>query len=63
MTDKKAANPDFDEFDWTEKNKSLLLSSFFWGYVITQVPAGQLARKFGGKIMLLTGVFVCSLLT
>ncbi|KAI8118081.1 putative inorganic phosphate cotransporter [Lucilia cuprina] len=63
MTDKQATNPDFDEFDWSEKNKSLLLSSFFWGYVITQVPAGQLARKFGGKIMLLTGVFVCSLLT
>ncbi|XP_065369042.1 putative inorganic phosphate cotransporter [Calliphora vicina] len=50
-------------FNWSEKNKSLLLSSFFWGYVITQVPAGQLARKFGGKVMLLVGVFVCSLLT
>ncbi|XP_073812051.1 putative inorganic phosphate cotransporter isoform X1 [Musca autumnalis] len=63
MTDKQATNPEFDEFDWTEKTKSLLLSSFFWGYVITQVPAGTLARKFGGKIMMLTGVFVCSLLT
>ncbi|XP_013113524.2 putative inorganic phosphate cotransporter isoform X1 [Stomoxys calcitrans] len=63
MTDKAATNPNFDEFDWTEKTKSLVLSSFFWGYVVTQVPAGHLAHKFGGKLMLLMGNFVCSLLT
>ncbi|XP_075169622.1 putative inorganic phosphate cotransporter isoform X2 [Haematobia irritans] len=63
MTDKDATNPNFDEFEWDEKTKSLLLSSFFWGYVITQVPAGTLAHKFGGKLLLLVGVFICSLLT
>ncbi|XP_054738585.1 putative inorganic phosphate cotransporter isoform X1 [Anastrepha obliqua] len=61
MTD-KSANADFDEFDWNETTKSLLLSSFFWGYIITQVPGGALARKFGGKITLLCGVLACSLL-
>lgn len=50
------------EYNWPEKTKSLLLSSFFWGYVITQVPAGQLARKFGGKITLLVGLTVSSVL-
>lgn len=39
-----------------------MLSSFFWGYVITQVPAGLLARKFGGKVTVLTGVTICSVL-
>ncbi|XP_011178019.1 putative inorganic phosphate cotransporter isoform X1 [Zeugodacus cucurbitae] len=62
MTDKDAANPDFDEFSWNEKTKSLLLSSFFWGYICTQVPGGALARKFGGKTTLLCGVLICSIL-
>ncbi|XP_023177805.2 putative inorganic phosphate cotransporter isoform X2 [Drosophila hydei] len=62
MTDAEAANPNFPEYDWAEKTKSLILSSFFWGYVITQVPSGQLARKFGGKITLLVGLSVCSVL-
>lgn len=39
-----------------------MLSSFFWGYVFTQVPGGQLAKKYGGKIMLLVSLFLCSLL-
>jgi len=39
-----------------------VLSSFFWGYVLTQVPAGQLAQKYGPKIILLCAMFICSLL-
>ena len=31
--------------------------------MITQVPAGSMARRFGGKFMMLSGVFICSLLT
>ncbi|XP_068146982.1 putative inorganic phosphate cotransporter isoform X1 [Drosophila tropicalis] len=62
MTDAASVNPNYPEYDWSEKTKSLLLSSFFWGYVITQVPAGQLARKFGGKVTLLTGLSICSVL-
>ncbi|KAH8270801.1 hypothetical protein KR018_005114, partial [Drosophila ironensis] len=62
MTDAESVNPDFPNYEWSEKTKSLLLSSFFWGYVITQVPAGYMARKFGGKIMLLTGLTICSIL-
>ncbi|XP_043644208.1 putative inorganic phosphate cotransporter isoform X1 [Drosophila teissieri] len=62
MTDAASVNPDFPEYNWSEKTKSLLLSSFFWGYVITQVPAGQLARKYGGKVMILSGLAICSVL-
>ncbi|CAO1408559.1 unnamed protein product [Diamesa hyperborea] len=62
MTDRNATNPDFEEYHWGEKEKSLVLSSFFWGYVFTQVPGGQLAKKYGGKIMLLVSLFLCSLL-
>ncbi|XP_055593478.1 putative inorganic phosphate cotransporter isoform X2 [Uranotaenia lowii] len=60
MTDKKAANEDFEEFDWDEKTQSYVLSSFFWGYVITQIPAGQMAQRFGAKVLLLFSLGICS---
>ncbi|KAL7737228.1 hypothetical protein ACLKA6_005410 [Drosophila palustris] len=57
------AMAEFPEYNWSEQIKSLVLSSFFWGYVLTQVPAGPLARRFGGKVTILTGLSICSVLT
>jgi fucose permease len=31
----------------------LLMSAFYPGYLITQIPAGALAQKYGAKLMLL----------
>lgn len=63
MTDKEnPSNSDFPTFEWKEKAKSVILSSFFWGYVITQVPAGQLAQRFGAKLVVFWGLTICSLL-
>ncbi|KAK9504528.1 hypothetical protein O3M35_010844 [Rhynocoris fuscipes] len=53
MTDKNSSNVDFDEFDWNEKEKSALLSSFFWGYLVIQAPAGLLGQHFSPKLLLL----------
>jgi len=39
----------FQTFDWNPGEKSVVLSAFFWGYVITNIPAGQLAQRFGPK--------------
>ncbi|TDG48327.1 hypothetical protein AWZ03_005282 [Drosophila navojoa] len=57
------AMAEFPEYNWSERIKSLVLSSFFWGYVTTQVPAGPLARRFGGKVTILSGLSICSVLT
>ncbi|KAH8306921.1 hypothetical protein KR044_001082, partial [Drosophila immigrans] len=57
------AMSELPEFNWSGKTKSLILSSFFWGYVVTQVPAGPLARRFGGKVTILTGLAISSILT
>ncbi|XP_055643877.1 putative inorganic phosphate cotransporter isoform X2 [Toxorhynchites rutilus septentrionalis] len=57
-----SANEDFEQFDWDEKTKSIILSSFFWGYVVTQIPAGQLAQRVGAKILLLFSLGICSAL-
>jgi len=51
------------EFDWTESIKGLVLSSFFLGYVLMQIPAGLLAKHFGGKVVLGVSVLLWSLLT
>ncbi|XP_037942180.1 putative inorganic phosphate cotransporter [Teleopsis dalmanni] len=64
MTDNNSTSAaEVETYQWTEKTKSMLLSSFFWGYVFTQVPSGQLARKFGGKTMLVYGLLMASILT
>ena len=41
-----------NEFGWTDTVKGYVLSSFFIGYIATQVPGGALANRFGGKLVL-----------
>lgn len=55
-------NPD-NEFDWDEKTQGLILSAFYWGYVITHIPGGLLAERFGGKQTLGLGILSTALLT
>uniref|UniRef100_A0A914Z9I2 Major facilitator superfamily (MFS) profile domain-containing protein n=1 Tax=Panagrolaimus superbus TaxID=310955 RepID=A0A914Z9I2_9BILA len=39
------------EFNWTETELGVMESSFFYGYLVTQVPAGFLAAKFPANKM------------
>ena len=50
-------------FDWPYSVQSVILSSFFWGYVVLQVPAGELARKFGGKPLVTISISINSLIS
>ncbi len=61
MIDKESANPDYDDFEWNEQTQSLVLSSFFWGYILTQIPAGQIAEKKGAKFVLLISTLVSAI--
>lgn len=36
------------EFDWSASDKGLVGSAFFWGYTLTQIPGGLLAKSLGG---------------
>ncbi|KAL3272619.1 hypothetical protein HHI36_014086 [Cryptolaemus montrouzieri] len=47
--------------DW--KNKDVILSSFFWGYVILQIPAGLIGFKYGPKYILGTSFTIASIFT
>ncbi|XP_061715883.1 putative inorganic phosphate cotransporter [Cydia pomonella] len=48
MTDSSMENT----FDWNMQMQSVILSSFFWGYMILQVPGGLLADKIGGSLLM-----------
>ncbi|CAG9767285.1 unnamed protein product [Ceutorhynchus assimilis] len=62
MTDPKASsNPNVPTYpDWHDK--SIILSAFFWGYVLPQVIAGWLAGRYGFKWFLIAPMSICGCL-
>jgi MFS family permease len=58
-----AASEIKDDLGWTEGEKGYVLSSFFWGYAVGQIPATLIARKIGHKYTFGFAVFASSLLS
>lgn len=52
-----------NEFDWDEETQGKILSSFYIGYVLTHIPGGLIAEKYGGKHTLGGGILCTSILT
>lgn len=48
---------------WDKSQQGLILSSFFWGYLLAQVPVSHLAQRCGAKILLTFASIMCALLT
>ncbi|XP_055920216.1 putative inorganic phosphate cotransporter isoform X2 [Eupeodes corollae] len=55
--------PHGGEYTWSEEHQGLILSSFYWGYIITHIPGGILAEKFGGKWTLCLGILSTAIFT
>jgi len=51
------------EYNWDEATLGIILSSFFLGYTLLQIPGGWLADRFGGKKVLTVGVLWWSVFT
>ena len=51
------------ELGWSATTQGTVLSSFFVGYLLTQIVGGRLADRFGGKAVLAGGVLLWSLFT
>ncbi|KAK7110181.1 hypothetical protein V1264_014101 [Littorina saxatilis] len=51
------------EFTWSKDIQGLLLGSFFWGYMTTQIAGGWLSARFGGKRVYGFFMFGCSICT
>lgn len=43
--------------------KRLILSSFFWGYVCTQIPGSIIALQWSAKKLFATTLIICGLVT
>lgn len=48
---------------WNEYEQGIVLGAFFYGYVLTQIPGGRLAERFGAKWLYGVGVLATALLT
>lgn len=55
--------PMAEQFDWDKTTSGFILSSFYFGYVGTQILGGWLADRYGGKAVLGVGVLLWSLFT
>jgi MFS family permease len=51
------------EFTWDRQFQGYLLSSYFYGYTVTQVLGGWLSGRYGGKHVMATGTLVSVLAT
>ncbi|KAG5226034.1 anion transporter [Salix suchowensis] len=51
------------QFGWNASTAGLVQSSFFWGYALSQLPGGWLAKIFGGRKVLQIGVLTWSVAT
>ncbi|XP_078507740.1 voltage-gated purine nucleotide uniporter SLC17A9 isoform X2 [Lissotriton helveticus] len=50
-------------FNWDKKQTGMVLSSFFWGYCLTQIIGGHLSDKIGGEKVLLMSALSWGLIT
>ena len=51
------------EFDWSTEEQGLLLGAFYYGHVLTQIPGGFIAEKYGGKWPFGLSILLTSVLT
>ncbi|KAM4622234.1 voltage-gated purine nucleotide uniporter SLC17A9 isoform 1-T3 [Discoglossus pictus] len=50
-------------FGWDKRQSGIVLSSFFWGYCVTQVVGGHLSDKVGGEKVILLSALTWGLIT
>ncbi|XP_045448061.1 putative inorganic phosphate cotransporter [Melitaea cinxia] len=58
----KENNYGYPVFDWSQSIRDTILSSFFWGYIVLQIPAGMLTGRFGGRMLILVSMAVTGIL-
>ncbi|GFY58935.1 hypothetical protein TNIN_343881 [Trichonephila inaurata madagascariensis] len=50
------------KFNWDTKTRGFILSSFYYGYVVTQMPGGILCDRVGAKFLFGSGILMTCLL-
>lgn len=55
--------PMAEHFGWSGTEKGFVLSSFFIGYMLGQIPSGWFANRFGGRLILGLALLLWSVFT
>ncbi|KAG8444899.1 hypothetical protein GDO86_009887 [Hymenochirus boettgeri] len=50
-------------YDFGQDTQGWILGSFFYGYILTQIPGGYIAGKIGGKLLLGFGILGTAIFT
>lgn len=48
-------------YHWTQEQQGYILSSFYIGYLLTHIPGGLLAERFGAKWILSIGILIATI--
>ncbi|XP_055354816.1 sialin-like isoform X2 [Paramacrobiotus metropolitanus] len=51
-----------ETYTWTGVERTHLMVSFYYGYLLSQIPSGYLAEQYGAKRLFALGVGVCGFL-
>lgn len=63
VTNEEGITREEADFEWTSQQRGYLLSAFYYGYVVMQLPAGMLTKKVSAHIMFGVGTFVAGLIS
>ncbi|XP_064642406.1 sialin-like [Lineus longissimus] len=61
LTEKTGNDTHMGTFEWPRSLQGTVLAAYFYGYIITQVPSGLLARRFGSKIVIIIGLGIAAI--
>ncbi|XP_055919987.1 sialin [Eupeodes corollae] len=64
--DDGSGEPQDGPFDWSEPLQGTLLSCYFWGYIVSQIPGARVAENYSAKWVMFFSVainVICTLLT
>lgn len=62
-TSQYVSQTDETRFNWSSDQYNAILGSFFWGYVLTELPGGRMAEKIGARKIFGGGMLMASILT
>ena len=57
------ADASSSKFHWDKYEQNLVLGSFFWGYILTELPGGRMAEIVGARKIFGGGMLLASALT
>lgn len=50
-------------YEWSQQLQGIILGSFYYGYVLTHIPGGLIAERYGAKYTAGLGILVTALCT